>query len=68
MGFLKDQLWGPSFLIIFINDFHQAIETSAVHHFTDDTNLLLVDKSLKKINKSINKDLKCAVDWIRANK
>ena len=60
-------LW-PLLFIIFINDFHQAIETSTVHHFADDTNLLLVDKSLKKINKSIKKDLKCAEDWIRANK
>ena len=41
---------------------------SSVHHFSDDTNLLLIDKSLKKINKYINRDLKCAVDWIRANK
>ena len=28
----------------------------------------LIDKSLKKINKYINRDVKCAVDWIRGNK
>ena len=44
------------------------VKKSSVHHFVDDTNLLLIDKSLKKINKYINRDLKCAVDWIRANK
>ena len=41
---------------------------SSVHHFSDDTNLLLIDKSLKKINKYINRDLKCTADWIRAKK
>ena len=34
----------------------------------DHTNLLLIDKSLKKINKHINRDLKLTVDWIGANK
>ena len=37
-------------------------EKSSGHHFFDDTSLLLNDKSLKKINKCINRDLKCAVD------
>ena len=59
---------GPFLFIIFINDLDQAIEKRSVHHSADDTNLLLIDKSLKKINKYINRDLKCAVDWIRANK
>ena len=53
---------------MFINDLHKAVEFSSVHHFADDTNLFLIDKSLKKINKHINRDLKLTVDWIRANK
>ena len=40
----------------------------APHHSADDTNLLLIDKSLKKINKHVNRDFKLTVDWIRANK
>ena len=59
---------GPLLFILFINDLHKAVEFSSVHHFADDTNLLLIDKSLKKINKHINRDLKLTVDWIRANK
>ena len=53
---------------MFINDLHTTFESNFVHHFADDTNLLLIDKSLKKINKHINRDLKLTVDWIRANK
>ena len=53
---------------MFINDLHKAAEFSSVHHFAGDTNLLLIDKSLKKINKHINRDLKLTTDWIRANK
>ena len=39
-----------------------------VHHFADDTNLLLIDKSLKKINKYINHELKHLCQWIRSNR
>ena len=33
---------------------NKAIKYSDIHHFADDANLLLSDKSLKKINKHIN--------------
>ena len=39
-----------------------------MHHFVDNTNILLVEKSLKKLNKHTNRDLKLVVEWIRANK
>ena len=60
---------GPLLFILFINDLHKNIECSTVHQFSDDTNMLLVEKSLKKLNsKHINRDLKLVVEWIRANK
>ena len=40
----------------------------SVHHFADDTNILLIDKSLKKINKFINYDLKQFCQLIRSNR
>ena len=46
----------------------KAVEFSSIHHFDDDTNLLLIDKLLKKINKHINRDLKWTADWIKASK
>ena len=58
----------PLLFILFINNLHKNIEFCTVHHFADNTNLLLVEKSLKKLNKHMNRDLKLVVEWIRANK
>ena len=49
---------GLLLFLIYINDLDKAINYSDVHHFADDTNLLVSDKSLKKINRHINHDLK----------
>ena len=59
---------GPFLFIIFINDLHKGARFSKVTHFADDTNLLLVDKSLKKINKHVNHNLALISVWLRANK
>ena len=39
-----------------------------VHHFADDTNLLIFDNSLKSLKKKINIDLKLLCHWLNANK
>ena len=57
--------WG---VILLINDLHEAVEFSSVHHFADDTNPILTDKSMKKIDKHINRSLKLVAEWIRANR
>ena len=59
---------GPLLFIIFINDLNVSIKSSKAHHFVDDTNLLLINKSLKQINKLINHDLAPLVQWLRSNK
>ena len=61
-GASQGSVLGPLLFIIFINDLHKVIEKNSVHHFADDTNVLLIDKSLKKIKKYISRDLKYAVD------
>ena len=42
--------------------------TYKVHHFVDDTNLLCLGNSIKKLNKLVNADLKRLVNWLNANK
>ena len=37
-----------------------------MHHFADDSNLLLTGNSLRKLNKYINRDLKLVVQFIRS--
>ena len=48
----------PLLFLIYINDLHNAIKYSKVYHFADDTNLLNIGKSPKKMQKQINLDLK----------
>ena len=57
MGFHK-ALYYHLYSAIDINDLNKATKFSTAHHFADDTNLMLSDKSLKKLNKYINNDLK----------
>ena len=59
---------GPFLFLLFINDLNQAIKFYKVHHFADDTNLLYLSNSIKKLNKLVYVDLKHPVDWLNANK
>ena len=54
--------------VIYINDLNHAIKFCKVHHFTDDTNLLHFSKSVNKLNKYINLDMKNLTDWLNTNK
>ena len=67
-GVLQGSILYPLLFLIYINDFNKVIKYSDEHHFADDTNVLLSDKLLKKINKHINHDLKLLNIWLRANK
>ena len=49
---------GPLLFLLYSNDLNQAIKFCKVHHF----------KSIKKLNKFINIDLKNLVNWLNSNK
>ena len=54
--------------VIYLNDLNHAMKFCKVHHFADDTNLLHFSKSVNKLNKYINLDMKNLTDWLNANK
>ena len=58
----------PLPFLLYINYLNQAIKFCKVHHFADDTNLLCLRNSIKKLNKLVNADLKHLLNWLNANK
>jgi hypothetical protein len=67
-GVPQGSILGPLLFLIYINDLHESIKFCSTRHFADDTNLLLANKSLKKIRKCLNFDLRFLSKWLRANK
>ena len=57
---------GPLPFLLYINDLNQAIKFCKVHYFADHTSLLYLDKSIKKLNKPVDFDLKYLVYWLNA--
>ena len=67
-GVPQGSVLGPLLFLLYITDFNQAIKFCKVHHFADDTNLLYLGKSIKKLNKFVNINLKNLVNWLNRNK
>ena len=58
----------PLLFLLYINDLNQAIKFCKVHHFADETNLLCLNNSIKKLNKLVNADLKHLANWLNGNR
>ena len=54
-GVPKGSILGPLLFIIYVNDMHSAVKSSIMHHFADDTNLLVSSKNPNKIAKLLNR-------------
>ena len=67
-GVRQGSVLGSLLFLLCTNDFNQAIKFCKVHHFADDTNLLCLSNSIKKLNKLVNADLKHLANWWNANK
>ena len=65
---LQGSVLGTLLFLIFINDLHVAIKHCKVHHFASDTSLLIINKSLKRLKKLLNIDLKNLTNWLNADK
>ena len=59
---------GPLLFLLYANDLNQAITFCNINHSADDTNLLCLSNSIKKLSKLINAELKHLVNWLNANK
>ena len=66
-GLPQGSVLGILLFLIDVNDLNQAIKFCKVHHFVDDTNLHF-GKSMIKLNKYVNLDMKNLTDWLNANK
>ena len=53
---------------LYINDLNQALKFCKVQHFADDTNLPHFSKSIYRLNKYVNLDLKNLTYWLNANR
>ena len=50
------------------NKHRKEITNGTLRHFADDINLLIVRKSVKKINREVNYNLRLINDWLKPNK
>lgn len=67
-GVPQGSVLGPLFFLIYVNDLQNCLIYSTSYIYADDTAVLCSEKSLKKLKKKMNIDLKLLSHWLNANK
>ena len=63
-GVPQGSVLNPLLFLICIKESNQATKFCEVHHFADDRNLLHLSKSITKLNKYVNVDMKKLTNWL----
>ena len=66
-GTLQGSCLGPLLFIIFTNDFHLTIKHTSSLLFADDSTLYQSHRKLSCLKWMMEEELKCTMDWFRAN-
>ena len=67
-GVPQGSVLGPLLLLIYINDIYACSKLLDFYLFTDDTNLLYANNSLRVLERIVNDELKKVASWLLANK
>ena len=67
-GVPQGSVLGPLLFLVYLNDICNSSNLLDFFLFADDTNLLYVDRSLKNLEITVNKELAKVSDWLIANK
>ena len=64
-GVFQGSVLGLLLFLIYINYLNQALKSSKVHHYADDTNLIHFSKSVYRLNKYVNLDFQNLTYWLK---